>query len=178
MLLLLAATCLTLDTASQADASIASESTSLPEAATEALPKPAHKVRPAPRPAAATRPDDGRAKVQLVITQAMRARLLELGYGEADLGTRPASLTAERARAVIEAGIRRPIRELPRHWTRAGRQQSRLSVSKLLPNGSVLMTLAAVAALACANEPACVRATSRAAARAERLIGGWLAGLL
>ena len=142
MLLLLAA-CLTVDTASQADA--ASE----PDAPTEALPAPSvQKARTAPRPAAA-QPDARTAKVQFVITQDMRARLLELGYGEADLGTRPASLTAERAAAIIQAGIRRPARELPSHWTRAGQQQSKLSMSKLLPNGSALMTVAAVAAFAC-----------------------------
>ena len=172
MLLLLAA-CLTVDTASQADA--ASEPQH--DAPTEALPAPSvQKARTAPRPAAA-QPDARTAKVQFVITQDMRARLLELGYGEADLGTRPASLTAERAAAIIQAGIRRPARELPRHWTRAGQQQSKLSMSKLLPNGSALMTVAAVAAFACANDPGCVRTVSRATARAERLIAGWLAGL-
>jgi len=169
MLLLLAA-CLTVDTASPADA--ASE----PDAP-KALPEPSvQKARTAPRPAAA-QPDARTAKVQLVITHAMRARLFELGYGEADFGTRPASLTAERAAAIIQAGIRRPVRELPRHWTRAGQQQSKLSMSKLLPNGSALMTVAAVAAFACANDPGCVRTMSRATAQAERLIAGWLAGL-
>lgn len=176
-MLLLIAACITIDTASQADTtSTASEPATLSES--QALPKPAETARTAPRRAAAAQPKaDGRAKVQLVITHAMRARLLELGYREADLDSRPASLTPERAAAIIEAGIRRPARELPRHWTRAGQQQSKLSMSKLLPNGSMLTTLATVAAFACAMEPACVRAASQAAARAEKLIAGWLSGL-
>ena len=122
-----------------------------------ALPQPGQKVR------RAVPASDNRARVQFVITNAMRGELTRLGYSEDDVDERrPAALTAERAKAIVDHGIRRPkSRELPRHWTRAGQQrQSGLMSSKLLSPGTVL-TAGALAWAACYVDPACLRGLER-----------------
>ena len=139
---------------------------------TAALPQPGQRVRRAV-PAAGRRASSGnkRAQVQFVITSAMRAELTRLGYSEADMDERsPAALTAERAKAIVDYGIRRPTRELPRSWTRAGqKRQGGLLSSKLLAPGTVL-TASAIAWAACAVDPACLRGLERVSRKVLRTL--------
>lgn len=135
-----------------------------------ALPQPSRVHRAVP--AAAKRASSKPAQVQFVITNAMRAELTRLGYSEADMDERsPAALTAERAKAIIDYGIRRPTRrELPRSWTRAGQQrQGGLLSSKLLAPGTVL-TAGAIAWATCAVDPACLRGLQRVSRKALRTL--------
>ena len=138
---------------------------------TAALPQPGQKVRRAV-PAAGKRASSGKpAQVQFVITNAMRAELTRLGYSEADMDERsPAALTAERAKAIVDYGIRRPTRELPRSWTRAGqKRRGGLLSSKLLSPGTIL-TASAIAWAACAVDPACLRGLERVSRKVLRTL--------
>jgi hypothetical protein len=150
---------------------------SAPSAAepTAALPQPGQKVRRAVPAGDKRMPaNDKRARVQFVITNSMRAELTQLGYSEADVDERsPAALTAERAKAIVDHGIRRPTRpggELPRTWTRASQQrQGGLLSSKLLSPGTVL-TAGAIAWAACVVDPACLRGLERVSRNALRTL--------
>ena len=147
---------------------------SAPSAAepTAALPQPGQKVRRAVPAGDKRMPaNDKRARVQFVITNSMRAELTQLGYSEADMDERsPAALTAERAKAIVDYGIRRPSRELPRSWTRAGqKRQGGLLSSKLLAPGTVL-TAGAIAWAACAVDPACLRGLERVSRKVFRTL--------
>jgi len=138
---------------------------------TAALPQPGQRVRRAV-PAAGKRASSGKpAQVQFVITNAMRAELTRLGYSEADMDERsPAALTAERAKAIVDYGIRRPTRELPRSWTRAGqKRRGGLLSSKLLSPGTIL-TASAIAWAACAVDPACLRGLERVSRKVLRTL--------
>ena len=141
---------------------------------TAALPQPGQKVRRAVPAGGKRMPaSDKRARVQFVVTNAMRAELTRLGYSEADVDERsPAALTAERAKAIVDHGIRRPTRggELPRTWTRASQQrQGGLLSSKLLSPGTVL-TAGAIAWAACVVDPACLRGLERVSRNALRTL--------
>ena len=128
---------------------------------TMSLPRPTQKGQKVRRASPAA--GDKRASVQFVITNAMRAELARLGYSEAELDERrPTALTAERAKAIVDNGIRRPKGgELPSHWTRASQQRpGGFLGSKLLSPGTVL-TAGALAWAACIVDPACVRGVER-----------------
>ena len=59
------------------------------------------------------------SSVQWVVTQKMKAQLIELGYGEAEI----AALDAERAAAIIRRSISRPSGGVPTGWNRGGRSK-------------------------------------------------------
>ena len=138
---------------------------------TATLPQPGQRVRRAVPAASKRASGNKRAQVQFVVTIAMRAELTRLGYSEADMDERsPAALTAERAKAIVDYGIRRPSRELPRSWTRAGqKRQGGLLSSKLLAPGTVL-TAGAIAWAACAVDPACLRGLERVSRKVFRTL--------
>jgi len=66
--------------------------------------------------AAAEEAAEDKASVQFVVTAKMRAKLTELGYGDAEIS----DLSAERAAAIISRGIRCPKAGVPASWNRGG----------------------------------------------------------
>ena len=67
---------------------------------------------PRPRPTSA---GAGDASMQFMVTQRMKAKLMALGYSEAEAQR----LNPQRAAAILEHSIRRPSRGVPSSWNRA-----------------------------------------------------------
>ena len=117
----------------------------------ERLQLPAAKKR---RPAVkkAVPPEKGPAQMQAMITNAMRANLTGLGYSREDIE----SLVPERARVIVDHGIRRPS-SLPPEWTRSGQSggSGGVAVQSQLRSAAATAALSLVMlAVACALEPA------------------------
>ena len=109
----------------------------------------------------------------MCVSEELRA----LGYRKQDYGETPTALTPERASAIVANRIRRPERDLPRHWTRAGERSGSLG-SGLLPQGlgGVVVALGAIAAF-CASEPSCLRKVTRVARQVQKVVQEVLRGL-
>lgn len=78
----------------------------------------------APAAAAPAAASKGSAGVQFVVTQKMKTRLGELGYGAMDIE----KLHPERASAIISRGIRKPRTGVPASWNRGAKGSSRTAV--------------------------------------------------
>ena len=80
------------------------------------------------------------AKMQWVVTNAMKAKMRTLGYSSEDID----SLHPERAAAIVDRSIRRPSKGVPAAWTRKGGGPIGNLGKQIIPLLSGLTTVAAV----------------------------------
>jgi len=109
-------------------------------------PPPPTLPKPSPSPATSTR---GSASVQFMVTAEMKAKLLELGYTEADIE----SLQPERARVIVERGLKRTSTN-PASWTRQAKRDGPVVPAwrrLKTPTGAAGLAVSALATLAVAS---------------------------